>query len=181
MEPAISRSGRRMRSRRYRGHIVLVSLSFVLELMSSISRWRSTMKSEIAWRADENGMLLGARVHDSHLVKLAVSEQSLEFDMCRLSGEIVTVELLGVGEFTLRELWNGAIVSEFWVWKVGSVPEVSWSIPDAAWNVLFSSRLKPADAKSAAAKIVQARPDSFLVQLACSYGGTMAAVCDRIA
>jgi hypothetical protein len=136
------------------------------------------MKSEIAWRTDENGMLLGDRAHDSSLIKFVVSETSLEFGMRRLSGDLVTVELYGVGEFSVVELWKGAIVSEFWVWKVGLVPEASWSIPDSAWNILFSNRLR--DAKREAAKIALARPESFLVQLACSYGGAVAAVCDRI-
>jgi hypothetical protein len=138
------------------------------------------MKSEIAWRADENGMLLGARVHDSHLIKLVVSDAGLEFGMRRISGDIVTVELSGLAELTVRELWNGAIVSEFWIWNVGSVPEACWSIPDSGWNVIFSKRLKMEDAKREAAKIALARPESFLVHLACSYGGAVAAVCDRI-
>jgi hypothetical protein len=138
------------------------------------------MKSEIAWQTDENGMLLGVRAHDSTLVKFVVSEAKLEFGMRRLSGDIVGVELSGVREFSVVELWNGAIVSEFWVWNVHSVPETSWSTPDSAWNVLFSNRMSVSDAKREAAKIALARPKAFLVQLACSYGGAVAAVCDRI-
>ena len=125
-------------------------------------------------------MLLGARVHDSHLLNVMISEGTLKFGMRRLSGDVVAVELFGLGEFTIRELWNGAIVSELWVWKLRSVPDSCWNIPDAAWNILFSHRLKVPDAKREAAKIALARPESFLVQLACSYGGNVAAVCDRI-
>ena len=139
------------------------------------------MRTEIAWRADENGMLLGPAVHDSRLIKLLVSEESLEFGMRRLSGDVVTVELRGVQDFTMREMWNGAIVSEFWAWKVDSVPEALWGIPDSAWNVFFSNRMGIEDAKRAAARIARARPESYLVQLACSYGGAVVAVCDRIA
>jgi hypothetical protein len=126
-------------------------------------------------------MLLGASVHDGHLIRLLVSDGLLEFRIRNLSGDLFTVELSGVGEFTIRELWNGAIVSKFWVWKVGSVPDVSWSIPDSAWNILFSNRLTMLDAKRQAAKIALAKPESFLVEFACSYGGAAAAVCDRIA
>src|SRR6266853_2920674 len=132
------------------------------------------MTSETPWRTDEHGILLGARVHDATLVKLIISEERLVFEMRRLSGELVTVELLGLGQFTLQELWNGAIVSELWVWKVGSVPETSWSIPDGPWNVLFSNaRMKPSDARRQAAKIAETSPNAFLVQLACSYGGSV--------
>jgi hypothetical protein len=127
-------------------------------------------------------MLLGAPVHDGHLIRLLVSDDLLEFGIRNLSGDLFTFELSGVGEFTILELWNRAIVSEFWVWKVGSVPDVCWSIPDSAWNILFSNKLTMLDAKrQAAKKIALARPESFLVQLACSYGGAAAAVCDRIA
>jgi hypothetical protein len=137
--------------------------------------------TEIPWRTDEHGMLLGARVHDANLVKLIVSEERLVFGIRRLSGELVTIELLGPSQFTVQELWNGAIVSEFWVWKVGSVPEMSWSRPDGPWKVLFSNnRRSPPDARREAAKIAETRPDAFLVQLGCSYGGAVAAICDRI-
>jgi hypothetical protein len=149
--------------------------------MSDVPWRRRVVKSEIAWRTDEHGMLLGARVHDASLVKLMITEESLEFGIRRLSGDFVTVELAGLGQFTVQGLWNGAIISEFWVWKVGSVPERSWSIPDGPWNALFSTnRSKPSDARREAAKIAETRPDSFLVQLACSYGGELAAICDHI-
>lgn len=137
------------------------------------------MTTEIAWRTDEHGMLLGAPMHDGHLVKFVISKESLEFGIRALSGEFVTVELAGLGMFTVRELWDFPIVAEFWVWKVGSVPE-SWNIPDGPWNILFSNGLRTSDARREAAKIAETRPDSFLVQLACSYGGAAAAICDHI-
>jgi hypothetical protein len=66
------------------------------------------MKSEIAWRTDEHGMLLGARVHDASLVKLMITQESLEFGIRRLSGDFVTVELAGLGQFTVnrRPTWT---------------------------------------------------------------------------
>jgi hypothetical protein len=139
------------------------------------------MKSEIAWRADENGMLLGDRAHDSTLVKFLVSDAGIEFGMKRLSGDVVTVELSGVADFTVQELWKGAIVSEFWVWNVASVPETSWATPDSAWNVFFSNRVtRPDERRQEAARIARARPEAFLVQLASSYGGAVAVICDHI-
>jgi hypothetical protein len=140
------------------------------------------MTTEIPWRTDEHGILLGARVHDANLVKLMISKESIEFGIRRLSGDFVTVELAGLRRFTVRELWSFPIVSEFWVWKVGSVPDASWDIPDGPWNVLFSTEWSKerSIAKREAAKIAETMPDSFLVQLACSYGGAVAAVCDQI-
>src|SRR5262245_52904345 len=101
------------------------------------------MKSEVPWRIDENGMLLGARIHDGAVVRLAVVDNvSLELAVRRLSGDVVMIRLLGLREFNLREMWNGAIVSELFVWKVGSVPDEHWSIPDGGWNTLFAHRLR---------------------------------------
>jgi hypothetical protein len=139
------------------------------------------MKAEVAWRTDAHGMLLGAPMHDGNLVNFTMTKESLVFGIRAGSSELTTVELSGLGRFTVRELWSYPIVSEFWVWKVGSVPE-SWDIPDSAWNVLFSTSnvLTIAAAKREASKIVETRPDSFLVELACSYGGQVAAICDRI-
>jgi hypothetical protein len=140
------------------------------------------MNSEVAWRTDEHGMLLGAPMHDGDLVHFMMTKESLKFGIRAVSGEFVTVELSGLGRFTVRELWSCPIVSEFWVWKVGSVPE-SWETTDAPWNVLFSTSgdgLSVSDAKREAMKIVERGPHSFLVKLSCSYGGCVVAICDRI-
>ena len=139
------------------------------------------MESEIAWRTDQNGMLIGARIHDSRLVSLAIiSEVRMELKFRRLSGELVMLVLNGLHEFNVVEMWDGAIASELFVWNVGSVPDEAWNVPDSAWNVLFTKRLRPQDDRRAVKKIVEAHPDAFLVQLACSYGGNIAAVCEAI-
>ena len=98
------------------------------------------MRSEITWRADEHGMLLGAPMHDGSLVKFVMTKESLEFGIRAVSGEFVTVELTGLGRFTVRELWSYPIVSEFWVHKVGSVPE-SWSVPTVHGMSFFQRRM----------------------------------------
>jgi hypothetical protein len=98
-----------------------------------------------------------------------------------LSNEIFTVELSDLGDFNIRELWNGTIVAYFWVWNVRSAPEVAWSIPDSAWNVLFFNRITELEAKRREAeRIAQAWPEAFLVKFDSSYGGEVAAVCGRI-
>jgi hypothetical protein len=139
------------------------------------------MESEIAWQTDQNGMLTGARIHDSRLVSLAViDELQMELKFRRLSGDLVMVALNGLHEFNLLQIWHGAIVSEVFVWQVGSVPDAAWDVPDSAWNVLFAERLRSPDKRLAVEKIVRAHPRAFLVQLACSYGGNVAAVCESV-
>jgi hypothetical protein len=139
------------------------------------------MESEIAWQTDPNGMLIGARIHDSRLVGLAlIDDIRMEFKFRRLSGESVMIALDGLHDFNALQMSYGAIVSELFVWNVESVPEETWNVPDGAWNVLFEKRFQPADHRRAAEKIVRAHPKSFLVQLDCSYGGSVAAACETV-
>jgi hypothetical protein len=141
------------------------------------------MKFELSWTTDENGMLLGARVHDSQIIRFMFAESvGVQLEMRRSNGEMVALELSGLTNLNVVSLWSGAIVSEIFVWEVGSVPEICWDISDSAWNVLFAGQVASMGARKAEAeKIAHNRPGALLVQLACSYGGTFAAVCDRVA
>jgi len=104
----------------------------------------------------------------------------MEFQFRQLSGESALVVLNGLHEYNVVEMWDGAIVSELFVWNVGSVPDEAWNTPDSGWNALFAKRVRSPDDRRAAEKIVRANPKAFLVQLACSYGGSVAAVCESI-
>src|SRR6185436_1136083 len=85
--------------------------------------------------------------------------------------ELVRLELLGLGEMNIHNLYNGSIVSAVYVWNVRSVPRSSRDVPDSGWNLLFADRSKRDDVKKSAARIALKRPQSFLVQVECSYGG----------
>jgi hypothetical protein len=137
-------------------------------------------KSKLSWKTDENGRVLRAHIHDGQLVGVSFSDKdTLSFRIHRVDGGEVLIDLNSPEDMTL-ELWNGAIVSECFIWKVDSVPPSSWKIPDSGWNALYGSRCKPEDIKTQAEKIIKKAPESFLVQLACSYGGGAAAVCSRV-
>ena len=89
----------------------------------------------------------------------------------------VDIELRGLGEFNLRNLCNGSIIAAIYVWNVRAVPP---NAVNAAWNLLFGDRYAKADVKELAARIALRRPGAQLVQLECSYGGAMAAVCEEV-
>jgi len=137
------------------------------------------MTDEISLSVDKAGMVLGLRVHDGYLYKLAFLDSSnLHLGIRRSSGGLIAVDLIGLGELTVAGLWNGAIVAELFQWKVNAVPD------EAHWNVLLSgkvSRVTPNAMRAAVLDIVHGRPTSFLVQVNFSYGGSIAAVCDRLA
>jgi hypothetical protein len=141
------------------------------------------MKAETPWRTDEHGMLLGISYHDSYLSKLTFSEDSgLELEMRSADGERVALELSGLRHLNIVSLWNVPIVAYIFVWKLGAVPESRWRVPDCAWNLLFADQIGLIEKrKAAAARIVQKSPDALLVDVSCSYGGSLAAVCDGIA
>jgi hypothetical protein len=136
---------------------------------------------QITWRTDEHGRILGPAVHDGTFRAIHIEDASrLRLDILRAPGDVVSVQLFGLSEYNIVELWNGAIVSELFAWKAGSVPETSWVSQDSAWNVLFRDRFAPHDVRRAAQEIAARRPEPWLFQLACSYGGVTSAVCQDI-
>jgi hypothetical protein len=140
------------------------------------------VRKEVVWKADEFGRALVAGVHDGRIASFAFAERAyVHLGISPASGGLIAVELSGVGELNIRELCNGSVVSAVYVWNVRSVPRTSWAVSDGGWNLLFANRLAKADVKEAAARIGLNRPKSWLVQVECSYGGAIAAVCDHVA
>jgi len=140
------------------------------------------MATPFALRTDQYGRVSGFHIHDSQMEEFAFSDRgaTLNVRLRATSGKPITVLLKGVVEFTAAELWNGAILSDLYVWKVSAVPEASWEIPDSAWNILFAHRATKEDSPNLARKIVREHPEAQLVQFECSYGGAIAAVCDQV-
>lgn len=136
--------------------------------------------NEIGWYTDESGRMLGTGIHDAELFAFSTSSPGkMRLDL-RQTARLLRADFLGVREITIAELWERAILSEIFVWKAGSVPEETWSIPDGGWRALFRNRLSVADARRAALAIAARRPEPWLVQITCSYGGSIAIVCDSI-
>ena len=137
---------------------------------------------DLEWRTDASGMVLGARVHDGSLTMFKVAEaEGVTIEIRRLSGERVIFALSGIGEWSVLELRNGAIVSEAFAWRTPAVPDTTWQTGDSGWSALFRGLLPEGDARRRAAHIVRQRPNSWLFQMGFAYGGNFAAVCDRIA
>jgi hypothetical protein len=139
------------------------------------------MVTKVSWKVEESGMLVGARIHDSELIGFAITPSlEMKWQFRRLAGDTVEIVLKGVRDFNVIGLSNDAIAAEIFVWNVRSVPDAAWNVPDSGWNALFADRLQPQDRRRAAKDIMVASPEAYLVQLACSYGGSVAAVCESI-
>ena len=137
-------------------------------------------KHELSWKADENGIMLGARVHDGVIIGLSIINKSVSIQVQRLDSGIVEFELGDTEEWNLTSLCNGSIISTIFVWKNDSVPESTWEIPDSGWNVLYGSRFRKESARNVAKEIIQKFHGYYLIHFSCSYGGDIAAVCKRI-
>ena len=139
------------------------------------------MRKEIAWNADEFGRALVPGVHDGRISTFTFADRDyLHLGIKTPQGNSIDVELSGIGEMNVRDLWNGAIVATIYAWKVRSMSRTSWDVPNSGWSLLFANRLAPSDIKEAAARIALSRPQSLLVQVECSYGGALAVVCDAL-
>jgi len=141
------------------------------------------MRRTLEWKSDEFGRALIPGAHDGRLLRYCYSEeqQSLEIKLASPTGRRVEVELQGVVEVNFRDLCNGSITSSLFLWNVRLLPEGTWSAPNSGWGLLFGSRYASADVREVAARIGLRYPKAHFVQLECSYGGALAAVCQKVA
>ena len=135
---------------------------------------------EIDWTSDTAGRMLGFGYHDANLVGLEWEDKRQLRMMLATASDVTTVELRDLDIITFREIWNGMIISDIFVWPVANVPEVVWNIEDGAWHTLLAGRVRKTDERSSAAEIIKRSPSAFLIQVLASYGGTLAAVCGSI-
>lgn len=145
------------------------------------------MRLELTLATDQHGMLTGARAHDGILVDSRFSTSTFSYlKIRRLDGGIAEIEMHGVSEFTINQLWNNAVVGDIFLWKVDAVPEICWDVPGSGWNALLYERAVTPVVdlrREAAARIVKDRPNAFLMTVDFSYGGDrggIALVCDRV-
>lgn len=139
------------------------------------------MRNEIDWTTDEFGRARVAGVHDGRILKVAFAYGDyLHLWIKSPSNGLVAVELSGLGDLVFSDFYNTPIVSTVFVWPVRSVPRSSRGASNSGWDLLFASRYKKDDVKETAARIALKRPQSLLVQVECSYGGAIVAICDRV-
>ena len=135
---------------------------------------------EAEWKTDANGIVRGVLYHDFSIVGFRSEEESVSISIRGYSGESGLIRLEQPTELCIESFYNGAILSEIYVWRVEEVPHLDPAIRDSGWNALLDSRYRRGDMKRFAADIVRKNPGFHLVVLSCSYGGTIAVVCRRV-
>jgi hypothetical protein len=131
--------------------------------------------------ANSAGQLTGFGLHDSVLVGLSVEfDRSLRASFRRPDGSTAQLSLLGLGPVGAVALRNGAIVAEVFIWAPKQVPEDSIELVDGAWSVVFAGDIKQGDIRRVAERHISQGQFSWMVLIECSFGGSLAALCQQI-
>ncbi|MEJ0028671.1 MAG: hypothetical protein WDN01_21815 [Rhizomicrobium sp.] len=141
-----------------------------------------TMRTEIAWTTDPQGLLLGARYHDGNLCDFGFSGDGIfRFGIAPVGGGRTEIVLRNVRHFGFQDFVDGGILNDIRIHRLGAMPELLWDADDNPWRVLFCylhdvDRIRPV-----AAQLIAAEPDMMLVSIDGSFGGNFAALCGAVA
>jgi hypothetical protein len=127
------------------------------------------------------GQLIGFGLHDSVLTGLSVEfGRALAAYFQKVDGTRLRLDLTGLGPLGSCGLRNGAIVSDVFVWRPADVPPATFLMSDGPFAVLFAGDIPQKDLERAARDLVTAKQFDWMVQIVCSYGGSLAALCNQI-
>jgi hypothetical protein len=140
------------------------------------------MNSKDIYNIDKFGRLLGTRLHDGILEEFEFSNNKhlVHLRIKRVSGESVSIRLLGVSMLTVTEFWGAAILSHMNVWDILPIQDKYFDAPDRVWNILFSNRASKEEMPLFVRQIAAKFPTALVVQIECSYGAAIAAICQYI-
>lgn len=117
-------------------------------------------------------------MHDGIVTSFCLTKSRVfSFEICRVDGSRVSVDIEGIRLLNAAELWETAIISEIFIWKLDKSESHSLNV---ALSHLLQGRVNESDKQSALSQI---RRENFLaltVQVSCSYGGSIFAICDRV-
>lgn len=134
---------------------------------------------EITWRSDSDGMLVGARAHDSNLISLEfIDRDRFVLSLKRVDGTMVELSYKGVQEISVGHIWEGSIVTEIFIWSVGNVPHSS--AVDVGWNALLHARTYPNEIDTKVKNIVGRDNLQFLSIIGFAHGTSTALVCKSL-
>ncbi len=127
-----------------------------------------------AMSVDEFGRLRVRGIHDSSLVALRVDPDRVSV-LLRDDKVKLFIEFSRVGEFGIRALRRGAIISTVYAYELGARRP-----PVAAWEALWAGDVSMT-APGSELEIARATGAfKFLVLIECSYGGELAILCNEI-
>ena len=129
----------------------------------------------------DSGLLVGHGVHDARIAALAIEYgKELALTLRRTDGHTVRLRLEGLGDVGMLDFHSGGIVLEVFVWAPGAAPATTLVAPGGAWAVLFAGIHREDELPDAARRVASAGRFAHLVHVTCSYGGSIAALCEAI-
>jgi len=141
----------------------------------------SGLRTEIPWKTDAAGMMIGARAHDGHLFALSyLDHDNLLIKVRRASADLVEIKLQGVRDVGIVGFRNGAILADAFVWRLGKLSSANLDGMHGATRALFGHDLPPPDANAEVQKLIRTCPELFFAYFSCSYGGEVAATCEQV-
>ena len=132
------------------------------------------LTTEIDWKTDGSGLVLGANIHDGLLEGISYhSAQRLSFNIRSTGGDVFSFVAEGIAHLNIVELWEAMIVGELFAWRLGAVPTYSFG---QAARTLFKGRYSEEQTQ----RLRESMPDALLVEVTSSYGGSIFLICDRL-
>src|SRR5579862_4292677 len=93
----------------------------------------------LPWKTDEHGMLLGVPHHDATLSGLALQNDTLCLALMSTAGRVVSLELGGIRQLCIADLWEATIIGYIFVWPIAEAPAKRRQAHQADWRALRRS------------------------------------------
>lgn len=133
--------------------------------------------------SDELGRLTLPGIHDSQIVEftLTAPTKTLSLRLQSAEGLATDIRTTSLQMLNVSGLWEGAIVSDLFVWDFRAVPENHIFDEDVGWRHLFEKRISNRDELDAQIERWKGRmQNGRLVSIACSYGGNISFLCEEL-
>lgn len=129
---------------------------------------------------DEYGRIARAGIHDAVVQRISYSLAE-RLDICLKDPRDTErwLSLTGLVKTGFKDVVDGMIVGNVFCWQLDSRNPASVVMTEA-WRVLFGGNYVEADFTKLVADTTIRHSGAYLVFLDSSYGGSIAALCDRI-
>lgn len=128
-----------------------------------------------------DGQVTNLRIHDAVLTAFSYEDgAALTLRVRREDGTRAKIIFRGVGEVGTNYFRAPAIISDIYAWSPSQTPPTALTGTHGVWNVFFAGELSSESLERAARGVIDRNGHRYIVLVECSYGGVLAAVCDRI-
>lgn len=132
----------------------------------------------IDWQISADGYVTGADVHDGRIAEFSFEERTLKVRIAGTGGGVSVFAFAGITKL-YASLIEEQIMYAIFAWKIGQTPEFSPEAEDNPWRLL-AWPAPDDDLPGFIATLCRNNPESYLVQISCSYGGDVALICTEI-